>query len=389
MLPLATVAADDESLRWCRSLALRAGASVVLAVDARDGAGLAERAAAFRSRDPRVVLVIGREGHDAGPLAAVVEATRVASVGADDAPRVVAAGSREMLSQVHEAVAGLAWERAMSPREDEGAGLVRRLRDLRGDEAGRLDRLERVALDADADDVLACEIDDDGVRAAFASRGTAVGAELPVGVGPSADALVRRAGARAVRRWLVGEVVPEVTLLRDRIANLSRFVVGAPRALELAIAREALRELIAAVRRDIGIAGIEHPHVVLLGGAFAQFAPAEAVAAFLDAAEPHGLARLQLGDSDAALVVVPANADRGRPLRIVDERGERPIHPAAGALSVIPTAGRAVVHAERDEVVAGSPALGVVIDARGRPLAIPDRDGERQTLLRKWAASWP
>src|SRR2546428_14192131 len=100
MLPLATVAADDESLRWCRSLALRAGASVVLAVDARDGAGLAERAAAVRSRDPRVVLGIGREGHDAGPLAAVVEGTRVASLGADRAPRVGAAGAAGMLSHV-------------------------------------------------------------------------------------------------------------------------------------------------------------------------------------------------------------------------------------------------------------------------------------------------
>jgi len=389
VLPLATVAGDEESLRWCRSLALRAGASVVLAVDARDGAGLAERAAAFRSSDPRVVLVVGREGHDAGALAGVVEAARVASLGADDAPRVVAAGSREMLAAVHEALAGLPWERTASPREDDGVGLVRRLRALRGQEAEALERLERVALDADTDDVLACEVDDDGVRAAFASRGGVISAELGVGVGRSADALVRRAGPRAVRRWLVGDAVPEVTLLRDRIANLSRFVVSAPRGLELALAREALRELIAAMRRDLGTPGIERPRVVLLRGAFAQFTPAEAVAAFLDAAEPHGLARVQVGDFDAALVIVPANQDRGRPLRVVDERGERALQHTVGALGVIPTAGRAVVHTERDDVVAGSPAIGVVVDARGRPLAIPDRDGERQTLLRRWAAAWP
>ena len=83
-----------------------------------------------------------------------------------------------------------------------------------------------------------------------------------------------------------------------------------------------------------------------------------------------------IGNLDDVRNVVVAATPKGAPVTV-------------GALGVIPTAGRAVVHTERDDVVAGSPAIGVVVDARGRPLAIPDRDGERQTLLRRWAAAWP
>jgi hypothetical protein len=388
VLSLTTIAADDESLRWCRAVSLRAGASVALAIDARDGSGLAERAAAIRAADPRVVLVIARDSGDAPHLAAALEAARVAFVDADHAPRVIAAAHPEILSDVREAAGGMAFDRAGAPTEDQGTALVQRLRALRGAAADGLSRVERAVTRTGMDAVLACEVDDDGARLAFSPRGPVVAAELGVGVGRSADALVRRAGPRAVRRWLVGDGVPEVPLLRDRVANLSRFVTAAPRPLELALAREALRELVGAVRRDLGVGTIDRPRQVLLGGAFARFAPAEAVAAFLDAVEPRGLARVHAGEVEAALVVVPQNQDRGRPLRIVDERGERPVHPVAGALSLIPTTGRTVVHAERDDVVAGSPAIGVVIDARGRPLAVPDRDGERQALLRKWAASW-
>ena len=388
MLTLATVAADDESLRWCRAAALRAGASIVVAIDARDGAGLAERAAALRARDPHGVLVVARDSRDEHALAAVLEAARVAFAGAEDGPRVIAAAHADVLAEIREAAAGMPFDRVGAPSADGGAALVRRLRALRGGAAEAVARVERAVARTGSEEVLACEVDDDGVRAAVSARGEVIGAELAVGVGRSADALARRAGARAVRRWLVGDAVPELALLRDRIANLSRFAVDAPPALEVALAREAVRELAVAMRRDLAPAALDRSRVVLLGGAFGRFTPADAVAAFLDAIEPRGLARVHAGDVEAALVVVPRNEDRGRPFRVVDERGERELHATAGAIGVVPTVGRTIVHVGRDDVVAGSPVLGVVIDGRGRPLAIPERDAERQALLRKWAGAW-
>jgi hypothetical protein len=380
----ATIAADDESLRWSRVVPLRSGMPVALAVDARDGAGLAERAATFRAHDPGVVLAIARDTHGARAVAEALEALRVAYVGADDGPRVLTAGQPDVLAVLREAIAGMAWERLGWPGEDQGARLVQRARELRGAAADALVDLEDTVRRAGADDIVACAVDDDGVRAAIATRAVVLGAELGVGVGRSADDLVRRSGARAVRRWFSADV-PEPALLRDRVANLSRFVTVAPPPLELALAREAVRALVTAMRRDLA-ASIDRARVVLLGGAFARFAPADAVAVYLDAAEPRGLARVHVGEVEAALVVAPANEDHGRGLRVVDERGERLIHPVAGTVTVVRTTGRTVVHAERGDVVAGSPTLGVVIDARGRPLAIPERDAERAALLRKWAA---
>jgi hypothetical protein len=389
VLPLATVAADDDSLRWCRALALRAGASVVLAIDAREGAGLAERAAALRARHPRLLLAVAREQHEAVALAVVVEAARVATLGAEDAARVIAAVVPEAQAPLRAAAAGLPFERTTPPHADGGAAVVRRLRELRGREAEALARVEAAASRTESEDVLICEIDGEGARAAVRTRGAITAAELDVGLGPVADALVRRCGARAVRRWLFGEALPDTAALRDRIANLARFAVVPPRPLELALLREALRALAAAMRAELSLTALDRPRVVCLGGAFARIAPAEAAAVLLDALEPRGLARIEAGDREAALVVVPEPGRRARPLRVADERGERDIHQTAGALTVVPTAGRAVVHAGPYDVVAGTPEVGVVIDARGRPLAIPERDGERQPLLRRWAAAWP
>ncbi|HKW79238.1 MAG TPA: hypothetical protein VJQ09_09045, partial [Candidatus Limnocylindria bacterium] len=133
----------------------------MLAVDARDGGGLAERAAAFRSRDPRIVLVVACDSREAHAVAPVLEAAQIAAVGADEGPRLIVAGHPDVLAEIREVAGGVAFDRAGAPTEDRGANLVGRLRALRGKEAEALTRIERTVTRTGSDDVLACEVDEE------------------------------------------------------------------------------------------------------------------------------------------------------------------------------------------------------------------------------------
>jgi len=50
----------------------------------------------------------------------------------------------------------------------------------------------------------------------------------------------------------------------------------------------------------------------------------------------------------------------------------------------VPTTGRVVVDSGAARVSERPLSLGVVVDARGRPLALPPRDAERLPTLARW-----
>ncbi|OLC54662.1 MAG: hypothetical protein AUH85_11145 [Chloroflexi bacterium 13_1_40CM_4_68_4] len=342
---------------------------VVAAFDARDGRGLAERAASLRERGPEVLLIVGAERRDS-PIAGVVEAARVAYGGVI---RVV---------------------RAAEPASDEGAAAIAQLRGLRfGDRPLALETLEERARSLQIAEVLVCEVDESGARLAAGSHDDVNGFELPgVGLGPSADGVARRAGARMVRRWLITDPLPDAASLRDRLANLARFDAADTPAVEplrRALLRESLGAVARAARADVDLEALSRPRRIDLGGALAALAPAEAVGVALDAISPQGATRITSGERSLALVLAERPRRGALELRISDERGEREERVAPGSLVVFPVVGRVTVRSGRGIFVEGDAAgeLGLVIDARPRPLELPERDGERVPLLRRWAAA--
>lgn len=402
-LRLVTVAADDEALRWARVLALRAGAEVVASLDARDGRGLAERAGVLRSREARAVLVVARRAQ-AQAVADVVEAARVARSGVETAALVLCAADAGAASAVQDAAAGVVpLLRAPYPAIDDGAAAVAALRELRRATIQAQDSppvplaietLEDRVRAFRAETVLACEVDEDAARVAVGSLDTAIGVEIPaVGVGGGADALIRRVGARSVRRWLTTEPLPDGAALRDRVANLSRFGTDGEDdgrgLLRQALLREALGAIARAAARELVAPALSRPRRVALYGAFDWLPARDAVAIFLDAVQPFGAFVVTGGDRILAIVVADPPRRSTLELRVTDARGERVERIAAGSLAVLPVEGRVAVRSGRRVLVEGDAGdLGLVVDARQRPLALPERDNERLPLLAAWSQAF-
>jgi hypothetical protein len=79
-------------------------------------------------------------------------------------------------------------------------------------------------------------------------------------------------------------------------------------------------------------------------------------------------------------------ARRTARLRLTHAAGREERRVVRGTIGVVPLSGMIVISgAVRGSGDAG--ALGAVIDARGRPLALPHRDAERLPTLARWNAA--
>jgi hypothetical protein len=76
-------------------------------------------------------------------------------------------------------------------------------------------------------------------------------------------------------------------------------------------------------------------------------------------------------------------------VRVKDENGVTEERIARGSLVRIPTKGAAEIVIGKTTIrpSADHLELGVVIDARGRPLGLPPRDAERIPTLARWNAA--
>lgn len=287
--------------------------------------------------------------------------------------------------------------------------------------------------------VLAVDV---GASSTALAGATAGGELLPAehpaaGVGPGAGAVLRNRGARNVLRWVsvpaTEEELREYVLMR----MLRRTALPtSPRQLEFehALAREAIAlALRAPGSRLVGL----HPLDVLLGsGGVLTTAPHPAMAALilLDALQPKGITSLVLDGAQlaatlggvagldaaaagevavrdavvpplATVISVEGEAAPGEPaLRVEMEYSDGSRHVEdvmAGSLVrlPLPPGARAVLdlrpapgvdiglgpgrQARATDPVDGGP-LGLIVDARGRPLALPGDDGERRRLLAEW-----
>ncbi|HEY7832798.1 MAG TPA: glutamate mutase L [Ktedonobacterales bacterium] len=270
------------------------------------------------------------------------------------------------------------------------------------------------------------------------AQGGFVPCVLPeLGVGPGAGAIVRRVGAANVLRWLL-EPVSEGQLRDYVLGRMIRpgLIPSSARELEIehALAREAI--LCAATAPDGALEGLRPVDVILgTGGVFAHVAqPEQAALILLDALQPRGITSLVLDvaqitsmlggvagiNPTVAGEVAEGDAVSARLGSVVSTSGATSYGQAAVRVSLEYADGRRSIvevmpgtmvrlplgpgergmlsllpapmvdiglgpgqQARASDALEGG-LVGLVIDARGRPLSLPAELEKRQAKLREW-----
>ncbi len=282
---------------------------------------------------------------------------------------------------------------------------------------------------------------DVGASATVLAAATAQSEFLPAaflgGVGAGTGSVLRAAGVRNILRWLT-TAADEHSVREYTLTRMLRPRMLATTPLELELEYAFAREAISLAQHAPGsrLAGL-HPIDVVLGtgGVLAHPArPALAALLLLDALQPRGITSVvidtaglatmlgaaatvapdlaaEVTESDAVslllgsvISVAGAPADGSSTVRVVLERGDGrklteevsygamvrlPLGPGERALlSLYPSATLDVglglgQQARASEPIEGG-ALGVVVDARGRPLILPSDPEERVARLSAW-----
>ena len=432
-LRVAVLAGADPTIEQVlRRVVLASGALLVQALRADDPRSFVERAAALRESRPDLVLALAGDRRDADGLVDLVEALRLGCADRSPAPRVVVAGEPHSTLRLKAAASGLAVEILPDPRRSDGvSAFAHRAREFRRGTAGdvvlRDEALEELArrIAARGQDALVVDVSGGSTSLVRASvDGTITAAHVAsLGAGISGDHTVGRAGLDNVRRWIPWAI--DGPTLLERVFNRARWPdavasEASALALEIALAHEALSHALG----DADAAGIaarfrDVPLTVITGAAagFTRAAHTALVAIDgLGSRHPTTLYR-DLDDGLVALGALAASAAAGGdPSPAITDELDRRLRPIAFVVPVTPArratllvnghehtvddlvAGAFFSVQRRGEVrveVTGNPLkatgtageLGVIIDARGRPLVLPPRDAERIPTLVRWFAA--
>jgi hypothetical protein len=434
VMRVAVLAGTSPDLeRVLRRAVLASGAELVLLLHAHDARSFTERAAALRDARPDLVLVLAAERREADRIVDLVEALRFGCADQSPAPRVVVAGEAHAALRLRAAAAAFAVELLSDPRRPDGlSAFVHRGRDFRrGTDANvvlRDEALEELArlVAARGADALIVDVSGGSTSLVRASvQGTVTAAHVaPLGSGVAADRTVVRAGLDGVRRWIPWSI--DAPTMLERVFNRARWpdavaAEASALALEIALAHEATSH----AHADAAAAGmadaLRDAPITIVTGAAASFTRAAHTALVaidgLASRRPTTLYR----DTDEGLIALAAVAAHirsagGDPAPAVGDELARRLVPIALVVPVTP--GRrsrlrvnGVEHRADDLVpgsffsvrhrgdaeveVTGTPVktrgtageLGIIIDARGRPLVLPPRDAERIPALVKWFAA--
>ncbi|MDP9246010.1 MAG: hypothetical protein M3O64_05085 [Chloroflexota bacterium] len=428
---LAGAAPDLE--RVLRRAVLASGAELVLLLRVNDARSFTERAAAVRDARPDLVLALAAERREADGIVDLVEALRLGCADRSPAPRVVVAGESHAALRVKAAAVGFAVELLPDPRRPDGiSAFAHRARDFRrGTDATmvlRDEALEELArlIAARGSDALVIDVAGGSTSLVRASvDGTITAAHVAsLGSGTAADRTVGRAGLDGVRRWIPWAI--DAPTMLERVFNRARWPdavasEASALALEIALAHESVSHALA----DAGAAGLAGPlrdaPLTIVTGAAASCARAAHTALVaidgLASPKPTTLYR----DADEALVAIGAYAARiraqgGDPAAAIAEELAARLAPIAFVVPVTPgrrsklrvngvdyqdeelvsgaffsVRHRGVANVEvtgtpvRTRGIAGD--LGIIVDARGRPLLLPPRDAERIPTLVGWFAA--
>jgi len=404
--------------------ALAGGASLVGLVGTHDGRTFIERAQLLREANPDLVVVLAPNRRDVAGLVELAEALRFGCADQRPLPHILFSGDERVRDRIAASCPANPIESLPDVRTAAGReALVARLRAVRrrarGDVVLRDEALEAAARAMAAStnaDVALLDVTG-GQTSVIHARpdGVVLGIHQRLGVGASADRVVSRAGLDRVRRWIPRAV--EAPALLERVFNRARWPDAIPASvlalsLEMALAREAIAHTLAdAERAGVSLEGPWSAPLLVLTGRLAELPrAAQSLLVAIDAFGPNGPALVSRAPGDK-LVAAGALAARGRvatmpatdpialfvsmwprrsaTVRVRDMNGVMEERVARGSFLLVPTKGAVeivmpgtTVHPNAEHL-----ELGVVIDARGRPLALPPRDAERVPTLARWNAA--
>lgn len=400
---------------------LGAGAELSVRLTASDPRSFGERAQALRDARPDVVVVPLTDRRGGDRLVLLAEPLRFGCAAQRPAPRVVLASSDDgAIARATGLLVPFPLEILPDVRTDDGRRrMVARLRELAGDAVARdlaIELLARRASVIGGGSALVIDVTGSSTSLARAEPDGPfhVAHARPLGMGAAADRVVARAGLDRVRRWIPWPIDPPTLL--DRVFDRAH-APDAPSdgretgALDLALAHEAVGHALA----DASAAGfgtaLRSARSVVLTGRLAALSDRAAILVTADALEPIDAVRVSI-DRDGTLLplaasglasgdhaaldaavgalpvaawIVPVTTARRTIVRVASSAGERLERAERGALFVVPVVGPADVSGTgvAPARIPGGP-VPVVIDARPRPLELPQRDAERVPTVVRW-----
>jgi hypothetical protein len=388
---------DDASRREVARVALAAAAEPCAVVPTDDPRSFGELAQAFRDTAPGVVLV-RPERKDLAAMAELLEALRLGCVMQRPAPRIFAIADVRAAEELRPAAAGLPFEVSSDERE-----LVAALRAFRRGAQKELTLRDELIEDAaralaasSGADALVIDVSESSTSCVLARAEDLEAAHLvPLGLGAAADRVVARAGLDRVRRWLPRPV--DAPALLERVFNRALWPGALPAtesalALEMALAREAIAHAL----RDAEYAGLDvaamraAPAVLVTGRAASFPRAAQTLLVAVDGLEPTALTTVfrepDDGRAERIGVVLAISPRRTATVRLTHAGGRAEHRVARGSFTLVPMSGDVEVSVKgaRPKGIVHAGLLGVLIDARGRPLMLPTRDAERIPAVSRW-----
>jgi hypothetical protein len=415
---------DPQLARALAVGALSGGASLVGLVGTHDGRTFVERAELMREAHPDLVVALAPDRRDVAGVGDLAEALRFGCAHQQPLPHILVAGDPRARDRIAASCPANTIESLPDLRTAAGReALVARLRAVRrraqGDVVLRDEALEAAARAMAADaraDVVLLDVTG-GATSMIHARpdGAVLGVHERLGVGAAADRVVVRAGLDRVRRWIPRAV--EAPALLERVFNRARWPDAIPASvlalsLEMALAREAIAHALAdAERAGVSLEAAFAAPLLVLTGRLAQLPrAAQSLLVAIDVFGATGSTLVSRAPGDA-LVAAGALAARGRAatlptidalaivaemwprrsavVRVKDASGVVEERVARGSFVLVPTQGVVEIVLPNTTIRprAEQLELGVVIDARGRPLALPPRDAERIPTLARWHAA--
>lgn len=413
---------EPEQLAAARAIALGACADVVLVLVADTRASFVDLAASLRDARPDAVLIVADAG-DVNGVIDLVEALRAGCAGQPTPPALLAAADERVRERIAASAAPLHVEAIPGPLGAQARdAIVARLRGIRrgGDDVvlrdEAIESAARALSAATARTTLVVDVNGASTSLALATEsGALLAAHSHLGVGSGADRIVARAGLDRVRRWIPRAI--DAPALLERVFNRARWPDAIPPgaltlAIEMSLAREAIAQLLReAERAGIAVASLRSAAAIVCTGTLAGFPrAAQTVIAAIDAIGPDGTLLVSRERPDALVAAGAVGAHpsadvmatlvplalvatvwprRPSTVTVTDGTGTIEKRVARGSFVLIPTRGAVDVRVAgvTERVAAESLALGVVIDARGRPIDLPLRDAERLPALGRWYAA--
>ena len=413
------VGREPANVAAALATSLAANAELVLTLSTTGSGTVIDRASAIREARPNAVLAIADKG-DVDGMIELVEALRLACAGGPHTPHLFVSAEDKARVRIGASAGAVPVEAIPAPTTRPAReAVVARLRALRrggGDIVLRDEAIEAAARSlvlATGRATLVLDVSGESTSLALVRPdGSLIAAHSRLGSGPGADRIVARSGLDRVRRWIPRPI--DAPALLERVFNRARWPNAvAPSvltlALEMALAREALAHLLRdAARAGLDRAALANTRWIVATGDLARFPRAAQTAlVVIDALLPEGTTLISRERPDA-LVVAGAIATRSTAdvsgmtedlalvtslwpkraitLSVTDESGTIEEKVARGAFFLMPTTGsvRLAFSGSAAREAAAPLVLGVIVDARGRPLDLPPRDAERVPTLARW-----